>query len=114
MRAVKTLENPAHLSKADEKALLAEIIENCPDGYVKDILTDCRIEIENAINSDFGFISLADRRKESEEHVETMRKSRETLSVLKAEIREKEQDIRRLDYALNALREQARNVARLI
>ena len=81
---------------------------------LKDILTDMRLEAENAIDNDFGFVSLNDRRRESEEHHVAMTKARQELTVIKAEIRDKEDAIRRLDYAMNALREQARNVSRLI
>ena len=101
-----------HMTKADEKALLSEMIEGCPDGYVKDILQDMRIEIEHAIDSDFGFVSLAERRLESEQHVEDMRKAKETLSVIKAEIREKEEAVKRLDYGLNELRGIVRQLSR--
>lgn len=101
------------LTKADEKALLTEIIDHCPDGYVKDILTDMRLEAEHAIDSDFGFVDLSMRRRENEEHREEMRKARETLTVLKAEIREKEDSIRRLDYGLNELRSTIKAFSRI-
>jgi len=60
-------------------------------------LLDMRLEIERAIDSDFGFVCFAERRKESEEHREAMILAKAELVTLKAEIASLVQDKRRLE-----------------
>jgi len=110
---MKTTMIAGHLTKAEEKALLNEMIEGCPDGYVKDILTDMRPEIENAINSDFVYVDFAARRREATEHEAEMKKTRELLAVIKEEIRVKEQTIKRANNEINNLRSKFEEISRI-
>lgn len=57
------------MTKADEKARLAAfILDLPPDSYLYSILSEIRLEIENAITNDFGFISFSARIEEMRQH----------------------------------------------
>lgn len=77
------------LSKFEEKIMLEDMIRSVPDGYVRDILLGVQNEINNAIDSDFGFITLSERFAEITEH----RAAIETLTIQKRNL---ESDIREL------------------
>jgi len=96
------------LTKVEEKALLRKTIAKLPDGYVRDIIADMAIEIDNAIDNDFGFVNIALRRQQTEAHAEEMRIAKEKLAILNAEIREKESDLRHLQYGLDEIRDTIR------
>ncbi len=99
---MKTYELP--LSKAQEKELFADIVSNCPNGYVKDILSDMRLDVERAITSDFGFVSFKDRLDEIQKHRETMQESHKLRDELKEQIRTLEWRKHTLETGLTELR----------
>ncbi len=101
------------LSKADEKTMLQEIITSCPDGYVHDILQGVAVEIENAIDSDFGFITLSERFAEITEHRKAIEALKLEQAQLKTKIRELTEDARRLENGINELRTTARRFAQI-
>ena len=76
-----TMEAPEVLSKSDEKRLLTTTIEQLPDGYFRDILTELKPEIVRAIDSDFGCI-VFDSKREIDELNEEREKLRETVRAL--------------------------------
>lgn len=83
----KGLDKLTQLSKTQETELYSEIIAKCPAGYVRDILTDMKLDVERAITSDFGFIPFAQYVKQAEEQNEELRKAREEVAKLRAEVR---------------------------
>lgn len=102
-----------NLTKADEKALLVAMIQRCPDGYLKDILMDCRVDVERAIDSDFGYIPFADRYRESEEHRKELEAQRGEIQALRSEIAQLERTKTGLENGLNELRATVRQFARI-
>ncbi len=101
------------MSKAEEKEMLSTLIANLPAGYVKDILADCKPEIDNAITSDFGFIPFGQRRRESEEHRLAILEAQKKVADLKAEIRDLERTRAILTNGIDQLRSTVRSFARL-
>jgi hypothetical protein len=101
------------MTKADEKALLAEMIEHCPDGYVKDILSDMQPEIERAITSDFGWVPVADRMRDLEEYRQAIENNKATVKTLGYKIEELGRQTAVLENALRSLRTDAQRLARL-
>jgi len=101
------------LSKLEEKEMLRRFVATCPTGYVRDIIGGVQLEIENAIDSDFGFIDFSARRREIEEHRQEMIAARKELDAVKAQIREAERVHARLDHAINELRSTIRQFAKL-
>jgi hypothetical protein len=82
-----------YLSKAEEKKLFAKLLAKLPSRYVRDILTYCAPNIENAIDSDFGFIPLADFMAESE-------RQRAELSKARADVDKKRAELKTLENAI--------------
>ena len=71
------------LTKEQEMALLAKIVEQCPDGYVRDILRDIQPGIVDAIKDDLGFVDWRSGRQE-------VQKLKDEESALRNSIRELE------------------------
>lgn len=99
------------MTKAQEKQLLQNTINTLPDGYVRDILADAKLEIERAIDSDFGFIPMRQRVNEMLDHAKAMAEATAKLHALKNEIWEMERTRTRLDNGINQLRSTARQLA---
>lgn len=99
------------MTKAEEKAMLAEMIEGCQEGYVKGILESIHMEANRAIDSDFVFVDLGAQMREIIAGREELRKTHEALAAVKAEIRTKEQTISHLNNGLNELRTLAKRYA---
>lgn len=92
------------LSKAEEKALLQQIIDSLPAGYLQTILLGVQPEIDWAISSDFGFINLSERFAELQEHREIIKTLKTTETELKESIRNLERKRDTLENGINELR----------
>lgn len=92
------------LSKAEEKALLGRMIAEVPAGYVRDILAGMQHEIEWAIDSDFGFVTIGERFREMQEHKAEILEAEKKLAELKAEIAQRERMRDTLEEGINELR----------
>jgi chaperonin cofactor prefoldin len=101
------------MTKAEEKDTLGRVIAELEEGYVKDILSGVQCEIENAIDSDFGFITLSDRFAEIQEHRQAVDDLKAQERLLKTQIRELTDDKRRLENGINELRSTIRQFARI-
>ena len=90
------------LTKAQEKEMLADIVSKLPAGYVRDILTEMRPEVERAIDSDFGFIPFAQIvRNNQEAQVQLTERRAELAKVTeKLGIAEYNHDVLRRELAL--------------
>lgn len=101
------------MTKAEEKEMLRSVLRVMPDGYVKDIVSGVQCEIESAVDSDFGFITLSERFAEITEHRAEVAKLKQEEQVLKTQIRELNEDKRRLENGINELRSTIRQFARI-
>lgn len=101
------------LTKAYEKAMFDRIVRETPEGYVKTILADVQLEVERAIDSDFGFISFKERMTEIEGHRTAMIAGRLELQNLKNQISELHRTRIQLETGLELLRNKAQAFARL-
>lgn len=76
------------LTKQAEKELYSDILAKCPAGYVRDILTDMRLDVERAITSDFGFIPFAEYYKQQGEAKAELDKARAEVAKLRREVKD--------------------------
>jgi hypothetical protein len=81
------------LSKSDEIKLFESIVTGCPEGYVKDILSNIAPQVESAIRSDYGSISMdlerevADLRAERDKLIAEVKVVQERSAKLQSEYR---------------------------
>lgn len=92
------------LSKAGEIQLYAELLAQCPEGYVRDILSAMQPEVDRAISSDFAFVDFAQRRIENEEHAAAMEAERKELAEITRKVELRRADYNELNAAVNQLR----------
>ena len=102
-----------HMTKVEEKDLLAEIIEHCPEGYVKSILASIQVEAESMINSDFAFIDLYMLRVQIVEGSAELLATQKEIHARKAEIGDLERKWRTLNEGISQLRETIKQFAKL-
>ena len=92
------------LTKAQEKALLSDIVSKLPAGYVRDILTDMRPEVERAIDSDFGFIPFAQIARNNQE-------AQDQLIAERAELAKVKQQLEIVEHNHDVLRRELKRMA---
>lgn len=87
------------LTKSEEKELFSKIVAKCPEGYVKDILQSIAIDVNRAIDSDFGCISknfgeeISDLHAERDELSNRVQSLREQSEKLQTEFRRAQRTI---------------------
>ncbi len=101
------------LTKAEEKKMFTKVIDKMPEGYVRTILQDIKMEVERAIDDDFGFIMFAERRREIEEHRAEMTVNWAKLNSLKLEIADLERKRNVLMNGVEEVRATVRQLARI-
>jgi hypothetical protein len=87
------------MTKAGEKTMFAEMVQSCPAGYVRDILTDMKLEVFRAIDSDFGFVPFAEFERMKQADREAMTVAQSQLSQLRDQIAKLEADVRDIERA---------------
>jgi septal ring factor EnvC (AmiA/AmiB activator) len=102
-----------HLTKADEKALFAEIVEGCPEGYVKDILESIHLDVNRAIDSDFGFVDFADHMRAMEACRKSIAEARAELHKAQEAVKELERTAYQLTTGIGSIRADIRKLATL-
>jgi len=75
--------SPDTMTKSDEKRLLSAIVQEMPDGYLRDILKALSTEIHGAIDNDY-VCTLTDFRRD-------IRNATEQLDALRKEVKELQQ-----------------------
>ncbi len=99
------------MTKHEEIEMFAKLVAGLPAGYVRDILTECKADVEWAINADFGFIGLSERLAQVMEHREAMAIARKELAAVKASIQQLEDKKQYLETGLYQIRMEVRKYA---
>lgn len=76
------------LTKSEEKELFRNIVADCPEGYVRDILQSIAIDVFRAIDSDFGCIT-----KSLETELSNLHAERDELSNKVQSLREQSEKL---------------------
>ncbi len=98
------LDRLAQLSKQQEMELYSDLIAKCPAGYVRDILTDMRLDVERAIRSDFGFVPFGVYMQQANEQKAEIEQTARKLSELRATIHNMEVRKNQLEQELDKVR----------
>jgi hypothetical protein len=107
------MKTTAPLTKDQEKKLYCDLIAKCPDGYVKDILTDMRADVERAITSDLGFITLGLYLTQAEEQRQELLTVSNEVKRLRSEIRDLEGRKQLIEQGLYTVRKTVRELTGL-
>ncbi|MDE2020767.1 MAG: hypothetical protein KGJ13_10560 [Patescibacteria group bacterium] len=99
------------MSKQQEKDMFGMMVAGCPDGYVRSILDGIKIEVNNAIDNDFGFIDVVSTWHQQKECREEIKKLADFRDCLKNEIKTLEKQKSKLQDGLADLRNEARRLA---
>lgn len=104
------------LSKAQEIAILGAVVAQLPDGYLRDILTDLKPEIERAIRTDWCAImtDFEQQRTAAESAAAEARKTAEKLTAAAERMQSEYNRAERRIAESVALRTQLKNTIQAI
>ncbi|MDE2010491.1 MAG: hypothetical protein KGJ09_10530 [Candidatus Omnitrophica bacterium] len=99
------------MTKQNEKDMFGMMVAGCPDGYVRSILEGITIQVNNAIDNDFGFIDVVSTWHQQQECREEIKKLSGYRDCLKNDIVALEKQKSKLQDGLADLRNEARRLA---
>lgn len=102
------------MTKQDELDLLDELIAKLPTGYIKDILTDFRPGIHQAVLNDFGFVGWREAWQALRDLEAEQKRLIEERAKLVADVRDGNRLLDRCRDQLKDLRTTAERVARSV
>lgn len=102
------------LSKQESKQHLDQLIEQLPEGYLRDILETEREDFRMAISNDVCFIDYRSQLNQQQAHAARLARVNDEIEAARKELEAKQNEIRHAERRLDEIEQTRRELRKLL